>query len=189
LGTNKKALEFATSTAERLDSFGNSYPMSMPDSAAYALQSARRVLQFKGSILLSSQNAQNMWTIVVSDRVSVMDEIVTSLPDFGLHMRRRFIEIISMQDEVDIPAFIESLPRMKAFKGIDKIQTVGTAISPESEPKIAELLAEAGVFRIVPLNDMYLRSPSEPYDGVAIPSSFTHIVYRRKLSLNMEGKG
>ena len=137
--------------------------------------------------MLSSQNPQNMWTIVVSDGVSVMDEIVTALPDFRLHTRRRFLEIISVGDEESAMALIGSLPLMKAFRGIDKIQTVGIALSAETELKIAERLAEAGVFRIVPLGDMYMRSPSEPYDGIAIPSSFTYAVYMRKIGLNPGG--
>lgn len=187
LGSHGKALEFAKLTAERLDAFGISYPMQMPDGAAYVLQSARRVLQFRGSTVLASQNPKNMWTIVVSDGASVMDEIVTALPEFGLHMRRRFLEIISMGDEESAMALIGSLPLMKAFRGIDKIQTVGIALSAETELKIVERLAEAGVFRIVPLCDMYMRSPSEPYDGIAIPSSFTHAVFMKKTGPNPGG--
>jgi hypothetical protein len=185
LGSHGMALEFAKLTAERLDAFGRSYPMQIPDGVAFILQSARRVLQFKGSTVLSSQDPLNMWTIVVSSGSSTMDEIVTALPDFGLHLRRRFLEIISVGDVENAMALIGSLPLMKAFRGIDKIQTAGIALSAESEAKIAERLAESGVFRIVPLRDMYMRSPSEPYDGVGIPSSFTYAVYRRKKELNL----
>ena len=109
------------------------------------------------------------------------------MPDFRLHTRRRFLEIISVEDEEGAMALIGSLPLMAAFRGIDKIQTVGIALSAEAELKIAERLAEAGVFRIVPLCDMYMRSPSEPYDGVAIPSSFTHAVFMKKTGLNPGG--
>lgn len=179
LGDHGGAVGFAKAVAEGLDAFGRSYPMHMPEGAAYTLQSARRVLQFKGSTVFSSQDTQNMWTVVVSEGRSVMDEIVSSLPDFGLHMRRRFIEIISVGDEETALALVGSLPRMRAFRGIDKIQTVGTALTAETEVRIAERLADKGVFRIVPLRDMYMRSPSEPYDGIAIPSSFTYAVYRR----------
>lgn len=179
IGSHTKAMEFAKLTAERLESLGGEYPMEMPEGAAYTLQSARRAIQFKGSALFSSQNPRNMWTIVVSEGRSVMDEVVSSFPEFSLHARRRFIEIISVRDEGGAIALIGSLPAMKAFKGIDKIQTVGVALAEGLEFSMAERLAEVGVFRIVTLEDMYMRSPSEPYDGLAIPSSFTYTVYRR----------
>jgi hypothetical protein len=187
IGSHSDAVEFAKSTAERLDALGDLSPMPMSEGAVFTLQSARRLLRFRGSTVLSSQNPRNLWTLVVSDGVSVMDEIAASLPDFAPHARRRFLELISVSDEDAAIRLIEFIPLMKAFRGIDKVQTIGLALSAEKAEGIARKLAGAGIYRIVPLNDMSMRSPLEPYDGVAIPSSFTYIVYRRTVGLDLGG--
>jgi len=187
IGSHGEAVEFAQAAAERLDAPGDLSPLLISDGAAFTLQSARRLLRFRGYTVLSSQNPRNLWTLVVSEGVSVMDDIAASLPDFAPHARRRFLELISVNSEDAAVKLIGSIPSMKAFRGIDKIQTVGLALSAEKAVGIAEKLAEAGVYRIVPLTDMSMRSALEPYDGVAIPSSFTYIVYRRTMGLNLGG--
>jgi len=187
IGRHSEAVAFAESTAKKLDVLGDQSPMPTSDGAAFTLQSARRLLRFKGSTVISSQNPNNLWTMVVSDGASAMDGVVASLPDFAPHARRRFLEMISVSDVSSAVKLIGSIPSMRAFCGIDKVQTAGIALSPDNAEGIAGMLAEAGVYRIVPLADMSMRSPSEPYDGVAIPSSFTYIVYRRTLPLGFGG--
>lgn len=189
IGSHGEALEFAESTARELDAIGGQFPMPVSDGAAFALQSARRLLRFRGSAVISSQDPGNLWTLVVSDGASAMDDIVASLPEFALHARRRFLEIISVRDEEAAVRLVGSIPSMRAFSGIDRVQTVGLALSEGKAAGVAERLAGAGVYRIVPLDDMSMRSPSEPYDGVAIPSSFTYAVYRRTSALDLGGSG
>jgi len=189
IGSHGDAVGFAQSTAEALEAIGGQYPLPMPEGAAYALQSARRLLQFRGATLILSQSPQNLWTLVVSAGRSVMDEVAASLPDFALHARRRFLEIISVEDMDSAVRLIGSIPSMRAFRGIDRVQTVGLALTPDRAGEMAGKLAEAGVYRIVPLVDMSLRSPLEPYDGVAIPSSFTYMAYRRTTGLSLGGFG
>jgi hypothetical protein len=189
IGTHGEALEFAGRTAKALDALGGESPMQASEGAAFLLQSARRLLRFGGSTIISSQDPENLWTMVVSDGASALDGAVASLPDFGLHARRRFLELVSVRDEDAAVGLIRSIPSMKAFRGIDRVQTVGLAVSAGREEVIAGKLAGAGVFRIVPLADMSMRSPSEPYDGVSIPSSFTYAVYRRTKGLDLGGSG
>jgi hypothetical protein len=40
-------------------------------------------------------------------------------------------------------------------------------------------LVGAGVYRVVPLGESFLRTPREPYDGEYIPRYFTYTSYFR----------
>ena len=50
------------------------------------------------------------------------------------------------------------------------------------------MLIGAGVHRILPLGDMFMRGAVEPYDGVTMSSLFTRIVYWRKANVALEGQ-
>ncbi len=59
------------------------------------------------------------------------------------------------------------------------MQTVGLAVPDDRQDAISRSLARIGVYRIVPVGDMYMRSALEPYDGISLALPFTYTVYRR----------
>jgi hypothetical protein len=184
IGSIEKAKEFVNHMAASLNKYGSIYNAKLSESQIYLLQSARRIFQIKGSIVYSSNDPQNMWTVVLSKGKRVLDEVVSTVTGFNIYFRRRFIEIVVVDKWHDAPTFIRELPYCRAFTGVDKVQTVGLAVSDEIKHDLLEDLVNCGVYRIVPVADMYLRSPLEPYDGLNIPSSFTYIIYMRDRTLD-----
>jgi hypothetical protein len=59
------------------------------------------------------------------------------------------------------------------------------AVNEVSKEGIVDLLVDAGVHRIIPLEDMFMRGAVEPYDGVPMTALFTRIVYWRKRSASL----
>ena len=53
---------------------------------------------------------------------------MAQFPGMGLYARRRFIEVLCLNGEQDALDIISDLPNDPAFKGIDKVQTVGLAV-------------------------------------------------------------
>ncbi len=186
IGKLEEAVKFAENLGRHLDVIGGKIKMKTKDSNLYLLQSVRRTLQFKGSKVLSSNNLENPWTIIVSREKSTLDVLAESHPEFSIYNRRRFIEIIAVEDLIKVLKIIESAHLNPAFKDVDKIQSVGLALSEPNKNKIVEELPATGVYRITTLADMYMRSPIEPYDGASIPSLFTYTVYRRDVKHSYE---
>jgi hypothetical protein len=131
----------------------------------------------KGSKVLTGKDPNNPWTLVVSEGGSKLGEAVEFFPQFNLYNRKRFIEIIRVDKFSEALSHIADLPANQGWKGVERVQTVGVIEVDEEE---YNLLAGAGVYRVVPMKDMYLRSPSEPYDGVSLADAFTYRVYRRR---------
>ncbi|MEM2907551.1 MAG: aldehyde dehydrogenase family protein, partial [Candidatus Odinarchaeota archaeon] len=179
IGKAEEASLFAERVAKFLDIIGGEFKMKNKGDSLYLLQSARRTLQFKGVKVLSSSNQDNPWTIVISKEKSVLNELTDSLPEFNIYNRKRFIEIIVVERLQEALKHIEQVPFNTAFKGVDKVQSIGLALSNANREKIMEDIANTGIFRVTNLGDMYMRSALEPYDGAAIPSMFTYTVYRR----------
>lgn len=179
IGTYQEAEAFAKAVGEALDRLSQDFKLRLGEGAAFALQSARRFLTFSGSEVFSSRDASNPWTIVLSKSASTLDEVVLASPEFGLMNRRRFIEIIAVSSQQDAARLVRETPSRRAFRGVDKVQSIGLAVSDDSRSELRELLAKEGVYRILPLGDMYMRSAVEPYDGVGIANSFTYSVYMR----------
>jgi hypothetical protein len=184
IGSIEKAKEFVNHMAASLNKYGSIYNAKLSESQIYLLQSARRIFQIKESIVYSSNDPQNMWTVVLSKGKRVLDEVVSTVTGFNIYFRRRFIEIVVVDKWHDAPTFIRELPYCRAFTGVEKVQTVWLAVSDEIKHDLLEDLVNCGVYRIVPVADMYLRSPLEPYDGLNIPSSFTYIIYMRDRTLD-----
>ena len=175
---SKEALDsFVEKVGESLNLIGSSQPITLSEASNYTLQGVRRGLLMKGSKVVSSRDQSNPWTIVVSERTSRLGEAVQTFPQFNLYNRKRFIEIIRVEDFRETIELIEKLPENPGWAGVEKVQTIGAVELSEEE---YNLLAETGAYRIVSLSDMYMRSPSEPYDGVSLPTAFTYRVYRRK---------
>ncbi len=179
IGKLEEAVSFAESVGRYLDLIGDKIKMKTKDSALYLLQTARRALQFKGVKILFSNKHDNPWTIIVSKEKSSLQSLSESLPEFNIYNRRRFIEIIVTEKLDDALKIIESVRLNPAFKEVDKVQSIGLALSESNKNKIIEELPNTGIYRITTLADMYMRSAIEPYDGASIPLLFTYTVYRR----------
>jgi hypothetical protein len=180
LGDLAKAKEFAGKVTSHLDTIGRGFPMVLDEGRLFSLNNFRRGLQLSGSTVLSSKAIDNPWTIVLSKGRPALRSVMAQFPGMGLYARRRFIEVVVLSGEQDALDMITDLPNDPAFKGIDKVQTVGLAVREEREGPLSLLLASAGVYRIVPVGDMYMRSAVEPYDGVSLASPFTYTVYHRR---------
>jgi hypothetical protein len=186
-GGKVQALDFAKDVAMSLAIIGAEMPMKSGDHDPYTLHGARRHLQIQGSKVISSQDGSNPWTVVISEGRSVLDGMVSRFPSMNFYGRKRFIEIISVDSIEKGLAIIASLPTLKAFEGIDKVQTVGVALG-EKQEMVTGKLALMGVFRVIPIGGMFLRSAFEPYDGVGLPALFTFTSYRRKTDNDLVGQ-
>lgn len=185
LGTFDKAMDFVSMVGEELDELGKDFKAGLDDDAAFLLQSARRYLQFNGSLVRSSNDPSNMWTVVLSRGKSALVEAVMAYPSLSVYSRKRFIEIVVVEDAADAQRIVDEIPAHPAFEGIDKVQTIGMAVTEENRRNLLERLAFSGVYRVVPLPDMFMRGPVEPYDGACMASLFTYALYSRKGSLEL----
>ena len=187
IGNYEQALAFASMVRSHLESIGSSYPVDPSDDALFVTNSARRVLVLKGSKVLQSDSTQNPWTLAISKGSSNLDSVVASFPSFNVHGRRRFLELVVVGSVEAAAATVERVPGMAAYKGIDKVQTIGLAVPLDQREEALWALASTGAYRIVPVEDMFMRSAVEPYDGIALASLFTYAVYERNRPLPLEG--
>ncbi|MDI9644637.1 MAG: aldehyde dehydrogenase family protein [Candidatus Verstraetearchaeota archaeon] len=183
VGDWERAKEFATKVGMELEELSQQLPLKLTESYSYLTEGVRRALQFRGSMVFRSGSSAS-WTLVLSKSESALDESLKAFPEFGLHSRRRFLEMIVLDDYRYVVDFIRRLPGRKSFTGIDGVQSVGICVPEAERDLLAKRLAEAGVFRILPLEDMYMRSALEPYDGMNLAQVFTYAVYRRDKPLS-----
>ncbi len=188
IGSYEKAKEFLRAAGERLDEAGNEFPVAPDQDRLFVLQGARRFIQMDGGMVLSSKNPENPWTLVLSKGHSSLTGLAAQFPTFNLFARRRFLEIVVVPDTESAVRLLRSLPEHPAFKGIDGVQSVGLAVSEGSRDALVQMLIGAGVHRILPLGDMFMRGAVEPYDGVPMTSLFTRIVYWRMRNDGLEGQ-
>ena len=187
LGSWEGALGFAGLVREHLEAIGADYRVEPSDDALFVAHGARKVMAFKGSRVLSSKGAHNPWTLAVSPGRSNLDEAVASFPSFSLPGRRRFLELVVVEDVDQAARLVAQLPAMAAYRGVDKVQTVGLSLPDALREQALWSLAPLGVYRIVPIQDMFMRSAAEPYDGTPLASLFTYAVYERQRPLSPEG--
>jgi hypothetical protein len=187
LGRFEGALRFASMVRSHLESIGSFYPVDPSDDALFVVNSARRVLALKGSKVLQSESIKNPWTLAVTKGSSNLDSVVASFPSFNVHGRRRFLELVAVDSIEGAAALVASIPGMAAFAGIDKVQTIGLSVPEELREEALWALASTGAYRIVPIGDMFMRSATEPYDGITLASLFTYAVYQRRSPLALEG--
>ena len=188
IGPYDRAKEFLKAAGERLDEAGMEFPLAPDQDRLFVLQGARRFIQMEGGMVLSSKSPENPWTLVLSKGKSSLGGLAAQFPSFNLFARRRFLEIVAVPDAESAVQLLRSLPEHPAFKGIDGVQSVGLAVTEGSRDHFVELLVGAGVHRILPLGDMFMRGAVEPYDGVTMSSLFTRIVYWRKANAALEGQ-
>jgi hypothetical protein len=64
---------------------------------------------------------------------------------------------------------------------------VGLSLPEKKREEALWALSSTGAYRIVPIEDMFMRSASEPYDGITLASLFSYAVYERRIPLSVEG--
>ncbi|MEM1557945.1 MAG: aldehyde dehydrogenase family protein [Thermoproteota archaeon] len=183
IGSWQNAISFVLKVEKFLEKIGSEFESNFDETSVFLTESARRVFQLKGSQVLYSKNPRNFWTIAVSKGKSVLDEVVQLFPAFNIYARKRFLEIVVVDSIEEALEHIKRIPNSHAFKGVDGVQTVGYAVSNRNGRKLFEKLASQGIYRIVPLNDMFMRSAVEPYDGITLLSAFTKTIYLREKEL------
>jgi hypothetical protein len=169
-----------------LEAIGSHYPVEPSNDALFITNSARKVLVLKGSKVLHSERTDNPWTLAISKGSSNLDSVVSSFPSFNVHGRRRFLELVVVEDVESAADLIKRVPNMASFNGIDKVQTVGVSLTEKDREEALWSFASSGAYRLVPIEDMFMRSASEPYDGTTLASLFTYAVYERRRPLPME---
>ncbi|MCG7844015.1 MAG: aldehyde dehydrogenase family protein [Methanomassiliicoccales archaeon] len=185
IGGYEKAKEFLRIAGERLDEVGGEFPLPPDQDRLFILQSARRFIQTEGGLVLSSKHPENPWTLVLSKNKSSLNGLVDQFPSFNLFARRRFLELLVLPDAASAVTLLRSMPEHPAFRGIDGVQSVGLAVTDATRDALVDLLVDAGVHRILPLGDMFMRGAVEPYDGVPMTSLFTRIVYWRSKNASL----
>lgn len=177
VGSYTDALEFADILSEALDKVGREYQLAS-ESIPYPLFVLRRSLEFAGAKVYSSSDPHNPWTVVLSKEKSALG----ALPQnslIPLQARRRFLEIVVVESLNRAMELVKNLPANPAYKGVDRVQTISTAVSGDAFQEIARNLHILGVYRVVPLGESYLRTPVEPYDGFYLAQLFSYTAYIR----------
>jgi hypothetical protein len=187
VGSYQGATAFAAMVRDHLEAVGSGFVVEPSNDALFVTNSARKVLAFKGSKVLASRSTRNPWTLAVSQRGSNLDAVVASFPSFSVHGRRRFLELVVVEDMAQAAALVARVPCMEAYKGIDKVQTVGLSIPEGMRNEALWALPPTGAYRMVPIEDMFMRSAAEPYDGTPLASLFTYAVYERRRPMPLEG--
>ncbi len=186
IGPMDAAKSFCEKVSKHLDEIGRNMPMGISHDGAFILQCARKYVQFAGAKIFSSDDLQNMWTISLSESVSDLDDASQSYGPLAFHNRRRFLEVVRVDDAEQVIELISDLPMNNAYRGADKVQTVGLALSKVNLGSVVPMLPSTGAYRLVPIDDMFMRSPLEPYDGMDMAKLFTYGVYLRDRSLGRE---
>jgi hypothetical protein len=179
VGEWEQGQAFAKMLGRFLDDIGAEFPLEMSDDQIFILQGARRSLMVQGSVLLSSKEQANPWTIAVDKGKIGVDLMMKDYPAMALHVRRRFLQVVVVKTMAEAAALVRELPKHVAFHGIDKVQTVGLALNEKDHADAMRLLSREGVYRFIPIGDMFMRGPAEPYDGVSMASLFTYACYTR----------
>ncbi len=180
IGSFESAKEFAEQVGRALNDLTSEFPAKKSEHEAKLIQKARNKLRMSGSYVLVPPDSGPEWTLAVSEGQSNLDRIFPSIKEFGLNVRRRFIEIIAVESESNVVERLRILKEKEPFKGIMGIQSVGLAVPDTVFEVLTPKLAEAGVHRIIPIKDMHLRSPIEPFDGKHMAREFVNILYVRR---------
>lgn len=179
IGTREEAVALARKVTSHLQEIGARHPTAQSDDIGFIRASSLRIMELCGSTLLRSRDSNNPWSIAVTQGKSALDEALASFPGYGPHVRRRFMELVVVRDIPSAVDVLTGLPRMNAFQGVDKVQTVGLSLSEQQHAEAKEALLATGAYRLVPLDDMFRRDPAEPYDGSPLASLFSYALYHR----------
>ena len=177
VGDYEKAVQLAREVSKYLDFLGGSHRIEVSEGWLYKLNTLRKTLEFQGAKVFKSSNPENPYTIVVSKGKSSFTELRVVPLDF--HSRKRFLELVVINDLRECIKLIKELPRITGYAGVDKVQTIALWVSEENTDSYIRELMSTGIYRIVPLGESFLRTPREPYDGEYIPRYFTYTTYLR----------
>lgn len=177
VGSKSEAIDFAEKLAASLDKTGRQHPLKL-ESLPYPLFIMRRSLELAGAKVYGSTDPSNPWTVVLSEGQSTLQKLPanTIIPFYA---RKRFLEIIVVPTIKEALDLVVALPRNPAYAGVDRVQTLSLAVTGENLKQILSNIHRIGVYRAVPLGESYLRTPSEPYDGVSLPQAFSYTAYIR----------
>lgn len=179
IGDYDRAVELAKEVSNRLDVSGALYKLEVSEGWMYGLTTLRKALELHGAKVIRSRNYENPYTVVVSKGGSSFTGL--RLIPLNIHSRRRFLEIVSVPDVKECVKIIRELPRIPGYVGIDGVQTVALwAKDSQRRKEYVRELIKAGVYRVVPLGESYVRTPFEPYDGEFMPRYFTYTTYLRE---------
>lgn len=177
IGDYEKAVQLAREVCKYLNSLGSRHKIEVSEGWLYKLNTLRKTLEFQGAKVFKSGDPGNPYTIVVSRGKSSFTGL--RLVPLELHSRRRFLELIAVNDLRECVKVIRELPGITGYAGVDKVQTVALWVSKERIDNYVRELVSAGVYRVVPLGESFFRTPNEPYDGEYIPRYFTYTAYVR----------
>ena len=180
IGDLNQAKHFAENVGKKLEQMTKQFPIVKAEYEIHLLQSARNLLKARGSELTLPSDGGPEWTLAVSEKESNLDATVKDIPEFLLRARRRFLEIITVKNQEDVLEKIRTLPDREPFSGVLRVQTVGLAATRERFEALSSLLYRSKAYRIVPLKDMHIRSPLEPFDGRHLARDFVEIIYIRQ---------
>jgi hypothetical protein len=179
VGAWEAAMTFGKMLGRYLDDIGSEFPMNLTDDQIFILQGARRSLMVQGSALITSKASANPWTLAIDKGKIGTDLMMKDYPSMALHVRRRFLQVVVVKSVAEAAALILELPKHVAYHGIDRVQTVGIALGEKNHADALQLLSREGVYRFIPIGDMFMRGAAEPYDGVSMASLFTYACYAR----------
>jgi hypothetical protein len=165
IGAFEQAVEFGAQVAEELKMLDLKLkPIEVSDGLSAQTHKMRSELRKRGSRVFGSEDA-GRWTLVISEEPTVQQIHEDGL-NFDMYSRPRFIEIITCSTLDVVTTRIKKLKNTACYSGlIDGVQTVGHAMSPELIDKLANILL-GHVYRIVPVQEMFLRTAHEPSDGL-----------------------
>jgi hypothetical protein len=163
-----------------LENIEGEFPSQVSEAQAYKTQLIRRELRKNGVTIFAPKANSANWTVVLSKGRSITEDIVDDNFTFSMYERPRFLEVISVPDAVKAIDLIQHLPSRKCYKDVERVQTVGYAMHEQQAYDFARKLSDIGVYRIVPLDKMFMRSMLEPSDGEYLPRQFTFFSYMSK---------
>ena len=179
LGSFEEGKRFGKELAKAVEEYERNFPIEVSETEAFKTQLVRRSLRRSGSKVYAPETGEAKWTIVVSEYRSRIDEIVNSNFSFSIHERPLFLEVITLDYIDDALEKIEKLPERACYAGVEKVQTVGYAMDKERVRELARELAMMGIYRVVPIGQMYYRTAFEPSDGEFLPRKFIFFSYFR----------
>jgi hypothetical protein len=172
IGTFEQAIEFGAQVAEELKRLDSKLkPIKVADGLSSQTHKMRSELRKRGARVFGSEDA-GQWTLAISEEPTVQQIHEDGL-NFDMYSRPRFIEIITCPTLDVVTTRIKELKNTACYSGlIDGVQTVGHAMNPELIDKLANILL-GYVYRIVPVQEMFLRTAYEPSDGLYLVRELT----------------
>ncbi|MEM2538704.1 MAG: acyl-CoA reductase, partial [Candidatus Methanomethylicia archaeon] len=175
IGSFEEARSFAKMIGEELNKLGGNFPVDFGEDKLYRLLVNRKMLELEGKYVLYSINPNNPWTIAID--VFKGDVNVSKEVDF--YSRRRFIEMIVVEDMNKIKLVFNKLLEFLIKMGLDGFQTISTLLRREDMDNVLKMLLDYRIYRFIPLGESLLRTPLEPFDGEFLPRYFTYPLYIR----------